>query len=378
MSNPIPAEKDKSHEARAGFSPHSVRLAWILALAYLLVIVHASLQPYRGWRVPPDEILRFLAAPWPRYITLWDIFVNLVAYVPLGFLLSIGCGARHGTGPGVIIAAVCAVALSLTMESAQMFLPARIASNVDLLANSLGALIGAMAAPLFAPTRILGGKLHAARHRLFVEGVAADVALVIVCLWLVTQFHPTAQLFGTGGVRATFELPAYFVHTPQLALSGEAAVVLLNLVGVGLMMSAFMRGAPRPMLAIGAVVGTALLIKVVAAAALIKAAPFAWLTPGVSFGLLAGWVLLHGAIRLPQPVQLGLAALSIVLATAAINLAPGNPYQSVPPHLIAGGASHFLSFSGIVRALSELWPLLAAGFLAVALGARSAGTKREK
>jgi len=60
MSNPIPAEKDKSHEARAGFSPHSVRLAWILALAYLLVIVHASLQPYRGWRVPPDEILRFL------------------------------------------------------------------------------------------------------------------------------------------------------------------------------------------------------------------------------------------------------------------------------------------------------------------------------
>ena len=75
-----------------------------------------------------------------------------------------------------------------------MFLPARIASNVDLLANSLGALLGAMAAPLLAPTRILGGKLHAARHRLFRDGMTADAGLVIVALWLITQFHPTAQL----------------------------------------------------------------------------------------------------------------------------------------------------------------------------------------
>ncbi|MBI1965700.1 MAG: VanZ family protein [Betaproteobacteria bacterium] len=361
------------HAAEAqpgGFSPHSVRLAWMLALAYLLVIVHASLQPYRGWRLPPDEILRFLSAPWPHYITSGDIIVNLAAYVPLGFLLSVGFSMRCGSGPGVIFSALCAAGLSLTMESAQMLLPARIASNVDLLANSLGALIGAMAAPLFAPTRILGGKLHAARHRLFVEGMAADVALVIACLWLVAQFHPTAQLFGTGSIRATFDLPAYFVHAPQTALSFEAAVVLLNLLGTGLMIAAFMRGDSRHMLAIGAVIGTALLIKTTAAALIRTTAPFAWLTPGVSLGLLAGWVLLYGAVRLPQPAQLVVAALCIALATAAINLAPGNPYQSVPLKLIAGGASHFLNFSGIVRALSELWPLLAISFLLYALAAR--------
>ena len=355
---------------RGGYSPHSVRLAWILALAYLLVIVHASLLPYRGWRMPPDEILGFLTAPWPHYTTLGDIIVNLAAYMPLGFLASIGWGARRGAGPGVFLAALCAAGLSLAMESAQMFLPARIASNVDLLANSLGALIGAMAAPLFAPTRNLGGKLHALRHRLFVEGMAADGALVVACLWLVTQFHPTAQLFGTGSLRATFDLPAYFVHAPQIAFSFEAAVVLLNLLGAGLMISAFMRGGSRRMLAIGAVIGTALLAKTAAATLIKAAAPFAWLTPGVSLGLLAGWLLLHGAVRLPRPAKLAAAALCIVLATVAINLAPGNPYQSVPPKLIAGGASHFLSFSGIVRALSELWPLLAISFLLYALAAR--------
>ncbi len=361
-------------EARGGgFSPHSVRLAWILALAYLLVIFYASLQPFRDWRVPPEEILRFLTAPWPRYITLEDIVVNLAAYAPLGFLLSIGGGARYGPGRGVLAATLAAALVSLAMEAAQMFLPARIASNVDLLTNGLGALIGAMAAPLFAPTRILGGKLHAVRHHLFLEGMAADVGLVIVCLWLLTQFHPTAQLFGTGYVRATLDLPAYFKHTPQLALSGEAAVVLLNLLGLGLLVSALMREAVRPMLVVGSVIGAALVIKLFAAAALIKAAaPLGWLTPGVSFGLLAGWILLYGALRLPRPVKLMLAGLCILAATAAINLAPDNPYQSVPPQLLAGGHRHYLSFSGIIRALSELWPLLAVSFLLYALGARKA------
>src|SRR5262245_43986828 len=87
-----------------GYSPHAIRLAWILAAAYLLVIVYASLQPFRGWRFPPDEILHFLGAPWPRFITLQDVFVNFAAYVPLGLVLSIGCGARYGPAQGAVAA----------------------------------------------------------------------------------------------------------------------------------------------------------------------------------------------------------------------------------------------------------------------------------
>jgi hypothetical protein len=78
-------------------------------------------------------------------------------------------------------------------------------------------------------------------------------------------------------------------------------------------------------------------------------------------------------VRLPQPAQLAAAAGCIVAATIAINLAPDNPYQSVPPRLLVRGASHFLNFSGIVRALSELWPLLATGLLVYALAARKHG-----
>lgn len=359
-------------EARdGGFSPHSVRLAWILAVAYLLVVAYASLQPFQGWRMPPEEILHFLRATWPHFITLQDVAVNVAAYIPLGLLFSIGCGARHGPARGAVIATLAAASLSLFMEVAQMFLPSRIASNVDLLANALGGLLGAMAAPLLAPTRVPGGALHAVRRRLFLDGVATDLAMVIVLLWLLTQFHPTVQLFGTGSVRATFDLPSRFTHTPWLAFSSEAAVAALNLLGVGLMLSALMRDGVRLLSTIAVVIGIALSIKVFSAAALVQSpAPLAGLTPGVSAGIIAGCALLYATARLPRPARLVLSALCIAAATVAINLAPDNPYQSVPPRLLAKGTSHFLSFSSIVRALSELWPLLATGFLLYALSAR--------
>jgi len=364
----MPAERTDSRE---GFSTHSVRLAWILAAAYLLVIVYASLQPFQGWRPPPAEILGFLAAPWPRYITLADVAVNFAAYVPLGLLLSVVLGARLGPARGAVAATLAATLLCLAMEVVQTFLPSRIASNVDLLANSLGALVGAMAAPLLAPSRRIGGKLHALRHRAFVEGMAADAGLIVAGLWLVAQFHPTVQAFGAGNLRATFNLPSFAMHTPALALGTEAAVALFNLLGVGLLLSAFMRPGGRLALILGGVLGAVTAIQLFTAVALVQSpAPFTWLTPGVLAGVAAGAALLAAGWRLPRRAQLALAVACIVMATAAINLAPDNPYQNLPARLLAGSASHFLSFSSIVRALSELWPLLAVGFLLYAISRR--------
>lgn len=369
---PHEAQAPPREPPAAGFSPHSVRLAWILALAYSLVVVYASLQPLRGWRWPPPEVAAFLGAPWPRYVTLEDIAVNVAAYAPLGFLLSIGWGGRLGAAAGALAAAASAAALSLALEAVQTFLPARIASNVDFLANAAGALLGALAAPLFAPTRLFGAPLHGARRRLFVEGMAADVGLVLAGLWPLTQFHPTAQLFGTGSLRASLELPAYFAYTPALAFGGEAAVAGFNVLAVGLMLGALARAPAGPLGAAGALVGAAAAVK--AGSALLVPRPgtlLAWLTPGALAGLLLGFALLAGAVRLPRAAQCALAALALVAAIAATNLAPDNPYQSLPPQLVAGGASHILSFSAIARALSELWPLAALVYL-VSLLARGA------
>src|SRR3954467_6422359 len=71
-------------------------LARILAVAYFVVIAYTSLQPFSGWWIPPEEIRGFLWAPWPRYITLEDVVVNIAAYVPLAFLLARAFMAKLG------------------------------------------------------------------------------------------------------------------------------------------------------------------------------------------------------------------------------------------------------------------------------------------
>lgn len=335
-------------------------LARILAIAYWVVIAYTSLQPFRGWWLPPEEIRAFLSAPWPRYITLEDVLINICAYVPLGFLLTRAYMARFEAASAVLLAAAVAMLTSVSMECIQMFMPTRIASNVDILTNSLGGLIGALASPLFAPTRILGIRLTRLRAQWFVYGISADVGLILVFIWLITQTHPNAQLFGTGNLRDTFALPLWLIHTPQLLVVVEAAVAGLNLLGVGLLVVALTRETMPRGLAVAAVLAAGLTSKTLAAYFLSKgAAPFAWLTPGVIVGLLVSSVVLYALTRVPRRVQWMAAGLSLAAAVIIINIAPENPYQTVPRQLLAGGATHFLSFSAIVRALSELWPFLA-------------------
>jgi hypothetical protein len=183
---------------------------------------------------------------------------------------------------------------------------------------------------------------------------------VLVGIWLFTQLHPSAQLFGTGNLRDTFDLPVWVIHTPQLLVATQAAVAGLNLLGVGLVLYALTRpNVPRG-LAVTAVLAAGIAGKALAAFTFARGAPpFAWLTPGVMIGVLVSAVVLYGLTHVPRRVQWFAAGVSFAAAIAVINIAPENPYQSVPPQLLAGGPTHILSFSAIVRALSELWPFLA-------------------
>ena len=338
-----------------------------LALAYLLIIVYASLQPFRNWRLPAVDVYGFLAAPWPRYITLTDVLINVCAYIPLGFMLALGLRRWLRPMHAVIASTLLAVAVSIAMESMQMFLPARIASNVDVLANSMGGLIGALAAPLFLPSQKIGARVVALRDRLFVPGALTDIGIVLVGLWIATHLNPWTQVFGTGLLRATFDLPEVFIHTPSRLLSAEATVVFFNLLGIGLLLSTLLRVEVRRGVVICVVIATALALKMLLAVLLGKPqGAWAWMTPGAVMGLLLGATLLAGLLVMKLRLRLLLAGVCIVLALAAINLAPENPYFNLPRQLTSGRISHFLSFSGILRALSELWPLLALPYLGVA------------
>ena len=122
------------------------RLALYLSLAYTLAIVYASLTPFTGWRDPGTDPFDFIGAPWPRFVTRFDILINVLAYLPFGFLVTISLLGRLRTLPAAVLAALMSALLSCLLEVLQAYLPARIPSNIDFAANTVGGVVGAVLA----------------------------------------------------------------------------------------------------------------------------------------------------------------------------------------------------------------------------------------
>ena len=331
------------------------------ALAYILVIIYASLQPFIDWRGLSGDFGGFLFEPRPRWITVDDVLFNFAAYLPLGFLLALALCARWSTQAAVVLAAIACVALSFTLEAAQQYLPARIASNVDLLVNSIGGTVGALIALLFSPGQRLGRTVAELRKSWFVSGARGDAALILAGLWLITQLHATLIVFGNGDLRGSLNLARWFAHTPGAYLAAEAGVVMLNITALGLLLACAARDtAAGYWRALALIFASACVLKIAAATLLLRAPnPWSWLTPGVTMGCAAALVLLLVLTRLPYRGRAALAVLTLAGAVILVNIIPENPYRPTPPYLLLGRASHILSFTSMTRALSDLWPFLA-------------------
>jgi len=340
-------------------------LAGWVALAYTGVIAYASLLPFSGWRAPPEEVLHFLSAPWPRYVTAGDVLLNVAAYLPLGAMLFATMRPRASPLAAVAVATLLGAGLSLILECMQMFLPTRIASNVDLLSNAFGAGIGAFAALVFELQSRRGSGLAALRQRWLRTDAAGDAALIVVVLWIVIQINQAPLAFSGGDVRDTFGIAPWFAHAPYSYLLAEAAIVALALTSVGLLVALIVRPergawpAVTLALALGAAIKTG-------AVAVLSNSAFAlqWLTPGVLLGAAAALALLVLATRLQPAPRAAVAAACVAGGVLLVNITPENPYQSAPLFMLSAQTTHLVNFSHIVRAASQLWPLLALAMLA--------------
>ena len=334
-----------------------------LAAAYTLLVIYASLHPFTGWRDTGVEPTAFLLSSWPRYWTVFDLITNVLAYLPLGFLWVPALQARTGRPVAVIVAGTLCACLSLSMETLQNYLPSRVPSNIDFSCNALGAWLGAALGAFWGAALLDGGRLHALRTRLVGAGAMADAGLVLLALWLLTQLNPETVLFGNGDLRSLLgflEVPPPAPYTAQQFSRIEAAVVTCNTLAVALLTGCLLRHTRLAMTA--ALLIFALCVKSLSLMLLMDSvAGWAWLTPGSATGLMMGAILWLATSWLARPLRQSLAALSLLLATALVNLSPENPYFSAILQVWQQG--HFLNFNGLTRLTSALWPFLALPWL---------------
>ncbi|HEX8986658.1 MAG TPA: VanZ family protein [Rhodocyclaceae bacterium] len=340
--------------------PASSRLSLYFAAAYTLLAIYASLHPFSGWRDTGVEPFAFLSAAWPRHWTGFDLFVNVIAYLPLGFLWFPVAQPRLGRVGAVLLVTLGGATLSLCMEALQNYLPSRVPSNVDLACNALGTFIGTLAGARWGHQLLDGGKLHDLRLRLFRHGAMGDAGLLLLGLWLMSQLTPETLLFGNGDLRELLDLPAPIDYTAETFAQVEAGVVCGHTLAVALLATRLGRVSLR--LPVVGLLAAALATKtLVLALSLGGDHGFAWATYGAAFGLITGMILWLICLLLPGALQQAAAALALLLATVLVNLAPDNPYLANTWQTWNPG--QFLNFHGLTKLVSSLWPFLALPWL---------------
>jgi glycopeptide antibiotics resistance protein len=125
-------------------------LLWLAALAYTAFVIYGSLVPLAFRAMPWDEaVARFASIPFLKLGigSRADWVANLLLFIPLTFswmgALSAGGGRLRGAFAALALIPA-AILLSLGIEFTQLFFPQRTVSQNDILAESLGGLIGVL------------------------------------------------------------------------------------------------------------------------------------------------------------------------------------------------------------------------------------------
>lgn len=334
-----------------------------LTVAYTVLIAHSSLYPFSEWVPFEGALLDFVAAPWPRYYSVADLVLNVLGYVPFGFLLALLVLPYASAGLAATVATFAGTFTSFGMELLQQFIVTRVASNLDLLANGLGAMVGSMIAVSIGGRWLLGGRLYRWRQRVFLRHTLTDLGFVMLALWLFTQLNPDVWLFGNGEVHPLIPASFEVAFAPGAYRWLETGVTACNLAAIALLVRALAKDGRAILGFVLTLVLCALAVKGAGAIAFYKPGTATlWVTPGCLLGIplgVAGYALTAWMPRRRIAIA---AAAYLTAGVVLINIAPENPYLAASVRTWQHG--HFLSFSGLTHIVSAVWPFLVLAYLA--------------
>jgi VanZ family protein len=348
--------------------------AWPLALAYIALVVYASLYPFDNWRNQGVLPWAYLTQPLPKYWTWFDVVINIAGYAPLGFL-GVLTALRSGQGKFALpLVTLLIFMLAMFLEGLQSYLPSRVASNVDLWLNALGGLLGGSVAWVLEKVGAIDRWSHFRRTWFVLQ---ARGGLVLLALWPIAVVFPAAVPLGLGQVleRVEAALGEALSNTPFLEWLPMRTIELQPLLP-GAELLCVMLGALIPVLLAYSVLRTKFqraifLIAILTIAVLVSAISaglsygpehaLAWVTLPVKLGLLGAVVAGALCLLLSARSCIAVLLLALVVQLFMLNLAPANPYFAQTLQTWEQG--RFIRFHGVVQWLGWLWPFVAVAYV---------------
>ncbi len=341
--------------------------AWPLVWIYAVLIFYASLYPFENWRFQGIAPWLYLTQGLSRYWTWFDVLSNVLGYSPFGFLLALALHRTRRHWPAVALASSAAALLSLGMESLQMFLPARVPSNLDAALNILGAFLGAVTARVMERVGLIA-RWSRFRERWFVPD--ASGALALLAVWPLALLFPAPVTFGLGQVleRVELALANLLEGSPMLDWLPLREVELQPLLPVSEMLSVAMGLLLPCLLAYGVLrqwrqrlIAAVLVVFLGLMASALSAAltygpthVWDWVSPIVLMGLLLAIVAMALLSFSSERVCWVLALVALVWQLSLLNNASADAYFALTLQTWEQG--RFIRFHGLSQWLGWLWP----------------------
>jgi VanZ family protein len=339
-------------------NPPRLRLSTWLAVCYTLFIVYGSLSPFSGWRSQGLDFVEVLRAPLQLTYTAFDTTINLLAYLPFGFLVCLTLRARIASYASVVLASVMGLLLSTAMEYLQMYLPTRTSSNLDILTNFAGTLTGSTMAMMLASGTRLYSRLTFWRHELFLDGKKMDFGLALLALWIFGQVNPSLPMLGNVFITEVDHLP--FVTPPFFQFDPwVSSAVALNLLMLGTLLLTLMRPQQKLLTVMVVILALVAFAKFIAAAVLLKSwALLLWINSEAVLGMLLGALVSMTAFWLPRKASYGLGGAAALAYFVIVNFVLDKRLPTAAMSVYHWHYGHLLNFNGLAQSITMVFPLL--------------------
>lgn len=353
----------------------------VAGLLYACGIVVISLTPITDWRFIPEPPWDFLFMPWPRYWTGFDVFVNVLAYIPLGLLVGRGLSLEFRAGRwrtlnAILLTVFLGLLLSLMLEGMQTYLPSRRPQLLDVIANGTGTLIGGFFAIAYARRRI---GFHFNETRPIEIG-----SIMLLGVWLLAQAAPQQIWLALGDIGMEIEWGGQFAQSldsfaAQRTLA-EALCVASAMISCALICHLTLLESSRWLPAyqprhwavmLIAVVGITLGVRALWIWTLLTPGALeTWLNAGTQAGIVLAILSGYGlaAARPTQQRVIAIAGIAVTLMLA--NSLPENGYAAET--FAAWSRGRWFNLQALANLAATLWPFAALIWLLLVLTKRSA------
>jgi VanZ family protein len=326
--------------------------ARMACIGYGLLIIYASLFPFNFNFGVGAELLDWMIAPIPKYITSFDIFTNILGYIPLGFLLVFAVYPLLKDYKALLFSLVVGLTVSACMESLQTWLATRIPSNVDWWANILGCGIGALLALPLGPRWLSGTAFEHKRHDWF--GRRSSTVLLLFSFPF-AQIYPQSAWLAMGDWGSVLTNEAIW-SAPINYMGLEMATTAFAWLAAALTLGLGMRDHAPKIFIITYLLAITMILK-----ALFNGLQFGidrafiWLTPAAFWGMIFSGTLLIGLFELSRRWLYVMAITAFIVMLLLVNFFPQNPYYLVS--LQEWQQGRLIHFNHMMSWLSWLWPI---------------------